>query len=148
MYKGKRDPMLGIIVPQDCCLFFTDSNQKDWIEVFIPPEDIANIQLPWSSIAVPPNQVCFVDDIYNAVFVNSGAVLTCLYKVPNPDGSRSVSGQERAVTERILARFLQFEYYKGHFNSPYTSYNVDSLYADYVNTGMTMIEYIRLVCRK
>lgn len=144
MYKGKRDSMLGIVVSQDCCSLFRDNSGVEWIEVFIPPRNLSNINDRWSSIAVPPNQVCFIDDIYNEIFVNAGAVLTCLYKDWNQDGTRRVIGCEREVTEMILVRFLQYELYKR--NRVQTGCYLDALWQHYLSSGLKMIEYIKRCC--
>ena len=145
MYKGLRDSMLGIIVPQDCCHLFTDNNKTEWVEVFIPPKDVSKMCQPWSSIAVPPSQVCFVDDVYNEIFVNAGAELTCLYKEWNTDGTRRVVGSEKEIVEFILARFLQYERYKKY--GMMTGYvNLNILEHDYQVSGLKMIEYIRRHC--
>ena len=145
MYKGERDSMLGIVVPQNCCSLFQDNAGHDWVEVFVPPKDVRNMAHPWSSIAVPPKQVCFIDDIYNEVFVNSGAVLTCLYKNWQSDGSRYVVGSEREIAEKILVRFLQYERYKKYgLQTTYPS--LDSVEHHYVDSGLKMMEYIKRWC--
>lgn len=145
MYKGSRDSMLGIVVPQDCCSLFRDNSGLEWVEVFIPPRDAHSMKERWSSIVVPPNQVCFIDNVYNEIFVNSGAVLTCLYKDFQPDGTRYVIGYESELTEKILVRFLQYEKYKRHglasCNTPLVM-----LEQDYLNSGLKMMEYMKRRC--
>lgn len=146
MYRGKRDPMLGIVVNQSYCEEFVSSDGRTWIEVFVPPHNISSLQSGWSSIAVPPEQVFYLDDIYNEVFVNAGALLTGLYKEYNADGVRVPVSSEKFKSEEMLARFLQLEaVMQGRVKSGRDTI-VDDIYHVYISSGMKMLAFIRNGC--
>lgn len=146
MYKGQRDAFLEIVVAQENCAELIDSTGQLWVEVFIPPNDLLNLGDVWSSIVIPPKQVFFVDDIYNLIQVNSGAVLTCLFKYWNDDHTKRVPrGQEYITTDQVLVRFLQYEYYKKHGYPNGQTHFMSAIEKAYYESGLKMIEYIRRV---
>ena len=146
MYRGARDSMLGVVVNQAYCQLFTDSSGKDWVEVFVPPHRMLDYNKSWSSIVVPPVQVNFIDDVYNEVFVNSGALLTGLYKAYDANGKRVPCGQEQFTSEQMLARFLQLEAVTQNRIRSKKDSIVDEIYKNYVASGLKMIEFIRRGC--
>lgn len=144
MYRGSRDPMLGIIVPQTCCNSFMDHAGKEWVEIFIPPNDMRYMAAPWPSIMVPTQQVYYIDDEYNEFYINAGAVLNLIYKSVDPKtGKRFGTGMDKEVAERILGRFLQYEYFKQHGIPNGTVDMVDELYNNYMASGLKMFMYIK-----
>lgn len=146
MYRGKRDPMLGIVVNQGYCESFHAQDGREWIEIFIPPRNIFQMQYSWSSIAVPPEQVFCLNDTYNEIFVNAGAVLTGLYKEYNADGVRVPVHYEKFQSEEMLARFLQLEAVRqGRVKSGRDTI-LNDIYQTYVTSGMKMLAFIQNGC--
>lgn len=143
MYQGSRDPMTGIIVRQELCYGFTDKALTEWVEIFVPPLYSGAYMTPWSSIALPPSQVFCHDGIYNEIFVNAGANLSCLFKQHNNVGERRIVGKEIDSVEHIWVRFLNYEYYR-LTGSVLVNNNsgADALYADWRRSGMTMHGYL------
>ena len=147
MYRGRRDSMLGIVVNQTYCQAFTDRSGKEWVEVFVPPYKMADYSKPWSSIAVPPEQVNFIDNTYNEVFVNSGALLTGLYKMYDSTGVRVPSGKtEQFTSEEMLSRFLQLEAVLQNRVTSNKETITDEIYKNYMASGLKMHEFIIRGC--
>lgn len=109
MYRGHRDPMTAIAVPQAWCdTFVGKTDNKTWVEIHIPPETALPNQDPmkWPALALPPEQVYFQDDVWNEFHINAGAIIVLTYKDIRPDGTRIVLDTEEASTEHIRARVL------------------------------------------
>lgn len=143
MYRGIRDPMVGIIVRQDMCQPFTDRSGCEWIEIFVPPADWRNYQVPWPSIALPPNQVFWVDDVHNEFQVNAGAELTLLYKTMTPTGNRIPVSREEASVEDIRARYLLQALHRKYGDAGLAGWDVNRMRFAFESSGMTMLGYIK-----
>lgn len=142
MYRGKRDPMVGILVRQDMCTEFTDRSGCEWIEIFVPPADWRDYQKPWPSIALPPNQVFWIDDVYNEFQVNAGALLTLLYKAFTATGRRVPVGREEDFVENIRARYLMQARHMLFGDMGMGRYTVAGMRQEFESSGMTMLGYI------
>lgn len=142
MYRGKRDPMVGILVRQDMCSAFTDHSGCEWIEIFVPPADWRDYAKPWPSIALPPSQVFWVDDIYNEFQVNAGAMLTLLYKAFTAMGSRIPIGREEDLVENIRARYLMQARHMLFGDAGMGNLTVSAVRDEFEASGMTMLGYV------
>ena len=142
MYRGTRDPAVGIAVEQALCDMFTDSGGILWISVKVPPRDTRTYNRDWPDIILPPEQVFVIDDMYNEIFLNAGAQLKFCHKaVSQRTGKQVIIGEEFDSTEILLARFLQYEHWKLFKNvqePPLTE-----IYRNFAASGMTMRGYIR-----
>ena len=115
--------------------------------MFVPPYKMADYSKPWSSIAVPPEQVNFIDNTYNEVFVNSGALLTGLYKMYDSTGVRIPSGKtEQFTSEEMLSRFLQLEAVLQNRVTSNKETITDEIYKNYMASGLKMHEFIIRGC--
>lgn len=109
MYRGRRDPMVAIAVPQSWCdTFVSKTDNRTWVEIHIPPATALPGQNPekWPALALPPEQVFYQDDVWNEFHINAGAVIMLAYKDKSPTGSVTVLDTEEASTEDIRARVL------------------------------------------
>lgn len=143
MYKGQRDPMLGIVVRQNQCDEYTSKDGTKWIEVYIPYRDCNPPE--WAgSIMVEPEHVCFIDDTYNEIFVNAGAEIKIIKKYTDELGNRRFGETQVEVSEMILARILQYEQSMKHPKKPLK--NLEGTYLDFLKSGLTMYNYILRNC--
>lgn len=145
MYKGERDPMLGIVVRQSQCFEYIAADRSRWVEIFVPPDRVSEYSVKecYPSIMVPPNQVFYVDDGYNEFFINSGAMITGICRSIDEYGNRQNLNRVEMVSEEILCRILQFELVQSGFHSPVIDVSSDVIWHDYHTSGMKMLPYIR-----
>lgn len=143
MYRGGRDPMLGITVRQSMCSPLKDGAGMDWVEIFIPPEQPGEYYGTWPSIVVPPEQVYCLNDYYNEFFVNARTVLTlCEKDLPGLNGVRPIIGKSVDMAENVLARFLLYEFYTRQGASACRHWDVSRIRSDFERSGMKMLPYI------
>lgn len=150
MYRGKRDSMLGIVVRQEFCDKYIDNSGKEWVEVFVPPRLTGCYHNQWGSMMVEPDHVCFIDDVYNEVFVNAGARIKIIIK-NLINGRRIMGNVETDTSEMILGRFLQYERYYAlswgmRRNAVCEPDMTEILYNKYNLSGMKMYNYIINKC--
>lgn len=131
MYKGKRDPEVGIVVRQSLCNVYRGKDSIKWVEVFIPRSDKA--QYEWGTIMVKPEQVDFIDDTYNLVRVNDGAEIVNSTKEKD---THNILDCEKMTPAVIIGHVLRQELnLRGR--------DAADIYRDYIDTGLTMYNYIR-----
>lgn len=140
MYKGKRDPMLGIVIRQSQCFPYVDKSGREWIEIFIPYRNL--VKPGWTgSIMVEPEHVYFIDDIYNEFFINAGAEIKIIQKVCDNLGNRHFADTEIEISEMILTRILQYEAALKHPGVPIKT--IEPFYENFIQSGLTMYNYIQ-----
>lgn len=62
MFKGRRDPEIGIMVEASRCTPYTSKNGGSWIEVEVPPEDVSEYGNKWETMMVDKKQVDNMDE--------------------------------------------------------------------------------------
>lgn len=148
-FVPSRDTPLEIIVPANLCCELLDSNGSRWCEVFVPPHSIMNVHKPWSTIVVEPEHVFFIpNESYNMFWINAGAKLNLYYKTETADNVRTISGSESEYAEGVLARFLQYEAYLNNRISSGKDCILQEIYADYKQSGLTMMAFVKSLQRK
>lgn len=140
MYRGRRDPLLGLVVRQEFCTEI-HNRSGEWISVLIPPADFRRCDGPWPDIVVRPEQVYCVDGEYNEVFLNAGALLRLCYKSLDAAGQLRIVSDERDSVEHVRARLLQYAYMHKHgfFQAGPTLDDIDRFFQ---TSGLTMRRYI------
>ena len=129
-YKGRRDPEVGIVIRQALCDIYRGKDSTKWIEIFIPRSDGAPYQ--WGTIMVKPEQVDFIDDVYNLVRVNDRAEIVNSTKEKD---TRVILDSEKMTPDVIIGHVLRMELGK---NEP-----AMNIYKDFINSGLTMYNYIK-----
>lgn len=142
MYKGRRDPEIRIVVPHNQCARYNSKTSGQWIEVFIPPENIADYGTTWGSIMVKPEQVCNIGDGLNIIRINDGAQINNSIK----DDNHVVISTEILTPDVIIGRWLKF-YRFDLFNRCGIAQNLldnpsIQVYNDMVRTGQHMQFYM------
>lgn len=138
MYRGHRDPMLGITIRQSFCQELITTSGT-WVEIFVPkPGLFTRDMLSWPSIVVEPAHVFFLDDNWNEFFINAGADIGLCYKSPDGAGNRVITTRETEISELILARFLAYECWAR------TGFELSMryLYHDFMKSGLKMSAYV------
>ncbi len=131
MYKGRRDPEIGIVVKQALCSEYeSKSDHTLWVEIFVPRT--VNAPYEWGTIMVKPNQVDFIDDTYNLVRVNNGAAIVNSTKDKD---THAVMDSEKMTPYNIIGHMLAYE-----LNRPKTE--ADNLFKTFMQSGMTMYSFI------
>ena len=145
MFKGRRDPEIGIVVTQDSCRNYTAKSGGSFIEVPVPPESVADYTSDWGTIMVDKKQIDNLDEFgqYNFVRVNNWADIVVSVK----DKNHAVISSETLKPIQIIGRLLKF-YRWQEFNSthPELADELDrpslDLYNDMVTTGQDMLSYM------
>lgn len=131
MYKGKRDPEIGIVIRQSMCdIYESKTDHTLWIEIFVPRSPQA--PYPWGTIMVKPNQVDFIDDEFNLVRVNNFASIVNSTK---EEGTHKILDSEKMTPYDIIGAILKFE-----LESNKTA---KQLFDDFMESGLTMYNYIQ-----
>jgi len=144
MFIGRRDPEIRIVVEQDKCKNYTAKTGGSWVEVSIPPEDVADYSSKWETIMVDKKQVDNLSHIgaLNCVRVNDGADIVCSLK----DEHHQVVGGETLKPIQIIARFLKYYRWKEYerYVNLVEQLDLPSLcvYNDMVTTGQEMLSYM------
>ena len=145
MFKGRRDPEIGIIVTQDSCASYTAKSGGSFIEIPIPPENTADYAADWGTIMVDKKQIDNLDEFgaYNYVRVNNWADIVVSVK----DKNRAVLSSETLKPIQIIGRLLKY-YRWQEFNvtHPELAEELDvpslDVYNDMVTTGQDMWSYM------
>ena len=146
MYRGMRDVPLQIPVRQSFCEELHIENSGMWIAVYVPPRSLIRVHHPWPSFVVRPEQVYVMDDIFNIVCVNRGANLSLFFHMVNQEtGDKIPVGKEFDRTEKILARFLQYEIYLKHGIPSNCNSFVDWVDEEFAKSGLTVQEYVKRI---
>lgn len=145
MFRGRRDPEIGIVVEQKRCGTYTSKNGGSWIEVEVPPEDTAEYDSKWETIMVDKKQVDNLDEYgaLNYIRVNDGADIVCSLK----DEKHKVIDGETLKPVQIIGRLLKYyrwaEYHERHTE---LAEELDrpslDLYNDMVTLGQDMLGYM------
>lgn len=145
MFKGRRDPEIGIVVQQGRCGNYTSKNGGSWIEVDVPPENVADYDSKWETIMVDKKQVDNLNEYgaLNYVRVNDGADIVCSLK----DEKHVVVDGETLKPVQIIGRWLKYyrwcDYHESH---PELAEELDrpslDLYNDMVTLGQDMLGYM------
>ena len=145
MFRGRRDPEVGIVVEQAICGIYSSKNGGTWVEIPVPPEDTSEYDDKWETIMVDKKQVDNLDEYgpFNYIRVNDMAGIVCSLK----DDKHAVISGETLVPIQIIGRFLKYyrwaEYHERHpelaeeLNRP----SLD-LYNDMVTLGQDMLSYM------
>ena len=144
MFKGRRDPEVGIVVLQNVCNPYTSKNGGSWIEVGVPPEDTGDYTNKWETMMVDRKQIDDMGDgMTNYIRVNDNADIVCSLK----DAKHTVIGGETLKPIQIIGRWLKYyrwsEYNVTHpeladeLNSP----SLD-MYNDMITIGQNMSAYM------
>lgn len=150
MYKGNRDPEIRIVIPYKYCRRYQSKSSGTWIEIFTPPETIAEygsqyatqFETKWGSIMVRPEQVCNIGDGLNIIRLNDGAQINNSVKDPN----RVVISTEIITPDIITGRWLKFYRYDLFRRCGIDPTLLDNpskdIYDDMIRSGQTMQFYM------
>lgn len=148
MFKGRRDPEVRLVVPQDKCNNYTSKNGGSWIEISIPPETVDEYSSVWGSIMVDKKQIdnlCreYGYDNMNSVRLNDDADIV----VSTKDANHVVIESETLKTMQLVARWLKY-YRWNEFGERYPELKEDldrpsiDMLNDMLSSGQTMLGYI------
>lgn len=129
-YKGRRDPEVGIVIKQSLCEVYRGADHTKWIEIFIPRSD--GTPYEWGTIMVKPEQVDYIDNVYNLVRVNDKAEIVNSTKEKD---TRSILDSEKMTPDVIIGHVLRKDL-------GITGKTAKEVYDDYIQSGLTMYNYI------
>ena len=145
--RGRRDPEIRIAIPENSCVNYKSSTGVKWVEIFIPPEDIADYDKLWGSMMVEPAQVDNTGRtcIYNIVRVNDNADIINSTKDPNQN--RKLIATETLKPHEIIGRYLKYlRFIRFSADSSILSDDLNiasiALYKDMQAVGQDMLYYI------
>lgn len=142
MYTGRRDPEIRIAVPHNQCSRYNSRTSGQWIEIFVPPENITEYAAKWGSIMVKPEQVCNIGGGLNIIRINDGAQINNSVK----DDNHAVISTEVITPDIITGRWLKYYRYCRFVNAGLAEdqLNIPSstLYQDMTLRGMAMPFYM------
>lgn len=131
-YKGKRDPEVDIVIRQSLCEKYKGKDGMNWIEIFIPRRE--GSAYPWGTIMVKPEQVYYIDDVFNLVRVNNFAKIVNSTKEKD---TRKVLDSEEMTPDIIIGQIIRYETGK--------SVTPEDAFKEFEKTGLTLYNYIRLI---
>lgn len=147
MFNGRRDPEVRIIVEKLYCTAYRAKTGGQWVEIFIPPENIDDYDTTqWGSIMIEPKQIDNLgkESPYNLFRVNDGAKIVNSVK----DKHRNVVSDEILLPIQIIGRILKYERFKRFSTyAPFNTHdNMDipsiALAYDMTNMGQSMLNYM------
>lgn len=145
MFRGRRDPEVGIIVPIEKCSPYASKNGGTWVEVSVPPEDAGGYAGRWGTMMVEKKQVdvvsvCGIE--YNYIRVNDMADIVVSVK----DSNHKVIDGETLKPVLIIGRYLKY-YRWAEFEGRIPDDKLNEatsldMYNDFSVTGYTMAGYM------
>lgn len=138
MYKGKRDPEVEILVPQDNCFEYKSKSGEPFVEILVPPESIKNYNQQWGSIMVRPEQVYYVENSnLNMIAVNNYANI--LNSVKDENHISTIS--ETLQPYDIIGRYLKYYHWCMYKNVP--EQKSLNFFHNWKQSGFTLAAYMQ-----
>ena len=149
MYKGKKEPKSRLVVDQALCRKFDDKNNKRWIEIFVPPENIADYfnknnyinRGEWGSFMVDPDQVNFIPNTEkNLIMLTHNTTITVSVKNKLHKAVKTDYMSPACIT----GRWLKYYYHRAHANEAAVNTDLPSeeIYKAWVKSGMRINVFI------